>query len=59
MITFGAVTTGEKQNGDHILIVPKKDMQEIANVFTIFCEEHPRKKNAKKIRDQFDSLEIW
>ena len=58
MITFGAVTT-KKQDGDHILIVPKKDMQEIANVFTIFCEDHPRKKNAAKISDQFNSLEIW
>lgn len=54
-----AMTTGYTTNGDHILIVPKKDMQEISNVFAIFCEEHPRKKNAKKLKDQFDVLEIW
>ena len=45
--------------GDHVLIVPKKDMQEMINVFTIFCEDHPRKKNAKKLLGQLESLEVW
>ena len=59
MIKIAAITTGEMQNGDHVLIVPKKDIQEMINVFTIFCEDHPRKKNAKKLRDQLEPLEVW
>lgn len=59
MIKIAELTTGIMANGDHILVVPKKDMQELSNILTIFCEEHPRKKNAKKLRDQFDPLCIW
>jgi len=58
MIT-AEIIKGGKLNGDHVLIVPKKELQEIINVFTIFCDEHKKKTNAKKIMKQLEDLEVW
>lgn len=56
---IAAITKNEKYTGDHLLIIPKREMQNLSNILTTYCDEHKRAKSAKKIRDQFDNLEIW
>jgi hypothetical protein len=58
MIT-AAITKNEKYSGDHVLIVPKKEMQELHNILTTFCDEHKKRTNAKKLLKQLEDLEIW
>lgn len=57
---IASIVTNGNENGDHLIIVSRKEAQDINNVFTTYCEEHKRKTNAKKLLKQFgDNFQIW
>ncbi len=53
------VTNGE-ETGDQILILSRKETQDMYNVYVEYCKQNPRMKKAKKVLEEFaDNLQIW
>jgi len=49
------IMKGERESGDQIFILNKKESAELINVFQTFCIEHKRRTNAKKMLKQFEN----
>lgn len=57
---IATINQGLKQNGDHVLIMTQKELQDMVSVYTEYCSEHKKKKKAAKVLQQFDDeLQIY
>lgn len=59
MITAAITEFDGYPDGSHILILKKREMQELHEILTIFCNDHKRRTNAKKLLNAVDDLAIW
>ena len=57
---IGNIRRKDKDTGEVIMILSKRESQEIQNIVSEYCDQNKRKQYAKKIRKELDdNMCIW